>query len=43
MLILLFHFPKKEEDPGWYSRVSNFVPEPDVDVEINVSAKKYFV
>ncbi|XP_073141442.1 acyl-CoA-binding domain-containing protein 4-like isoform X1 [Henckelia pumila] len=25
----------EEEDPGWYSRVSDFVPEPVVDVEIN--------
>ncbi|XP_073065955.1 acyl-CoA-binding domain-containing protein 4-like isoform X3 [Primulina eburnea] len=24
----------EEEDPGWYSRVSNFVSEPAVDVEI---------
>ncbi|XP_059652424.1 acyl-CoA-binding domain-containing protein 4-like [Cornus florida] len=25
----------EEEDPGWYSRASNFVAEPVVDVEIN--------
>uniref|UniRef100_A0A5B6Z672 Putative acyl-CoA-binding domain-containing protein 4-like isoform X1 n=2 Tax=Davidia involucrata TaxID=16924 RepID=A0A5B6Z672_DAVIN len=25
----------EEEDPGWYSRVSNFVAEPIVDVEMN--------
>ncbi|XAR52617.1 hypothetical protein NMG60_11020771 [Bertholletia excelsa] len=25
----------EEEDPGWYSRASNFVAEPVVDVEVN--------
>ncbi|KAJ9681918.1 hypothetical protein PVL29_018011 [Vitis rotundifolia] len=25
----------EEEDPGWYSRASDFVPEPVVDVEMN--------
>ncbi|CAA0823222.1 Acyl-CoA-binding domain-containing protein 4 [Striga hermonthica] len=29
----------QEEDPGWYSRVSNFVPEPVRDVEMNHSPK----
>ncbi|KAL3538125.1 hypothetical protein ACH5RR_001491 [Cinchona calisaya] len=29
----------EEEDPGWYSRASNFTPEPAVDVEINQNAK----
>ncbi|KAI5658783.1 hypothetical protein M9H77_27576 [Catharanthus roseus] len=29
----------EEEDPGWYSRVSNFTPEPVVDVEINRDSK----
>ncbi|THG07315.1 hypothetical protein TEA_006671 [Camellia sinensis var. sinensis] len=28
-----------EEDPGWYSRASNFVAEPVVDVEINRNPK----
>ncbi|KAL3516071.1 hypothetical protein ACH5RR_022973 [Cinchona calisaya] len=27
----------EEEDPGWYSRASNFTPEPVVDVEMNLS------
>ncbi|EYU29898.1 hypothetical protein MIMGU_mgv1a0025141mg, partial [Erythranthe guttata] len=25
----------EEEDPGWYSRVSDFIPEPVLDVQIN--------
>ncbi|XP_028084821.1 acyl-CoA-binding domain-containing protein 4-like [Camellia sinensis] len=29
----------EEEDPGWYSRASNFVAEPVVDVEINRNPK----
>ncbi|KAK4491096.1 hypothetical protein RD792_001818 [Penstemon davidsonii] len=29
----------EEEDPGWYSRVSNFVAEPVVDVEMNHNPK----
>lgn len=27
----------QEEDPGWYSRASNDIPDPVVDVQINVS------
>lgn len=33
----VFHSSEQEEDPGWYSRVSNFVAEPVLDVEVNVS------
>ncbi|GFQ07147.1 acyl-coa-binding domain-containing protein 4 [Phtheirospermum japonicum] len=35
----------EEEDPGWYSRVSNFVAEPVLDVEINkkVNASKLII
>ncbi|XP_058222075.1 acyl-CoA-binding domain-containing protein 4-like [Rhododendron vialii] len=29
----------EEEDPGWYSRVSNFVAEPVLDVEVNHNPK----
>ncbi|KAF3454512.1 hypothetical protein FNV43_RR04960 [Rhamnella rubrinervis] len=29
----------EEEDPGWYSRASNFVPEPVVDVQMNHTSK----
>uniref|UniRef100_A0A5B6Z6Q2 Putative acyl-CoA-binding domain-containing protein 4-like isoform X1 n=1 Tax=Davidia involucrata TaxID=16924 RepID=A0A5B6Z6Q2_DAVIN len=29
----------EEEDPGWYSRVSNFVAEPVVDAEMNHNQK----
>lgn len=29
----------EEEDPGWYSRASNFVAEPVVDVEMNHNPK----
>lgn len=29
----------EEEDPGWYSRASNFIPEPVVDVEMNHNSK----
>lgn len=29
----------EEEDPGWYSRVSSFIPEPVVDVEVNHNTK----
>ncbi|KAA8545143.1 hypothetical protein F0562_019968 [Nyssa sinensis] len=29
----------EEEDPGWYSRVSNFVAEPVVDAEMNHNPK----
>lgn len=29
----------EEEDPGWYSRASNFVIEPVVDVEVNQKTK----
>nr|XP_043621055.1 acyl-CoA-binding domain-containing protein 4 [Erigeron canadensis] len=29
----------EEEDPGWYSRVSNFTPDPIVDVEMNHNQK----
>ncbi|KAL3814677.1 hypothetical protein ACJIZ3_015945 [Penstemon smallii] len=29
----------EEEDPGWYSRVSNFVAEPVLDVEMNHNPK----
>ncbi|XP_076952865.1 acyl-CoA-binding domain-containing protein 4-like [Bidens hawaiensis] len=29
----------EEEDPGWYSRVSDFIPEPVVDVEMNHNSK----
>ncbi|KAL6565449.1 acyl-CoA-binding domain-containing protein 4 [Orobanche hederae] len=25
----------EEEDPGWYMRLSNFIAEPDLDVELN--------
>lgn len=34
---LTFTFLEQEEDPGWYSRASNFVPEPVQDIEMNVS------
>lgn len=34
---LTFTFLEQEEDPGWYSRASNFVPEPVQDMEMNVS------
>jgi hypothetical protein len=27
----------EEDDPGWYSRASNDIPDPVVDVQINVS------
>lgn len=33
-LLLIFY---QEEDPGWYSRASNDIPDPVVDVQINVS------
>lgn len=42
----MLHFSKQEEDPGWYSRVSNFVAEPVLDVEVNVSVSeitRYFM
>ncbi|WOH14348.1 hypothetical protein DCAR_0933867 [Daucus carota subsp. sativus] len=29
----------EEEDPGWYSRASNFVPEPVQDIEMNSNTK----
>ncbi|KAD3067487.1 hypothetical protein E3N88_35367 [Mikania micrantha] len=29
----------EEEDPGWYSRVSNFISDPIVDVEMNHNLK----
>lgn len=29
----------EEEDPGWYSRASNFVPEPVQDIEMNSNSK----
>ncbi|KAF5803237.1 putative acyl-CoA-binding protein, ACBP [Helianthus annuus] len=29
----------EEEDPGWYSRISDFIPEPVVDVEMNHNSK----
>ncbi|KAD3067443.1 hypothetical protein R6Q59_018487 [Mikania micrantha] len=29
----------EEEDPGWYSRVSNFISDPVVDVEMNHNLK----
>ncbi|KVI10952.1 acyl-CoA-binding domain-containing protein 4-like isoform X1 [Cynara cardunculus var. scolymus] len=29
----------EEEDPGWYSRISNFISEPVVDVEMNHNSK----
>lgn len=29
----------EEEDPGWYSRVSNFTPDPAVEVEMNHNQK----
>ncbi|KAI3701954.1 hypothetical protein L6452_27470 [Arctium lappa] len=29
----------EEEDPGWYSRASNFISEPVVDVEMNHTSK----
>ncbi|XP_076900743.1 acyl-CoA-binding domain-containing protein 4-like [Bidens hawaiensis] len=29
----------EEEDPGWYSRVSDFIPVPVVDVEMNHNSK----
>ncbi|KAI3810533.1 hypothetical protein L1987_20150 [Smallanthus sonchifolius] len=29
----------EEEDPGWYSRASNFISDPVVDVEMNHSSK----
>ncbi|KAI3770679.1 hypothetical protein L6452_01820 [Arctium lappa] len=29
----------EEEDPGWYSRISNFISEPVLDVEMNHNSK----
>ncbi|KAI3786792.1 hypothetical protein L1987_40767 [Smallanthus sonchifolius] len=34
-LMRLFVKILEEEDPGWYSRVSNLIPEPVVDVHMN--------
>lgn len=33
----------EEEDPGWYSRASNFIAEPVVDVEMNHTPKEELV
>lgn len=38
--LFLSHLLQQEEDPSWYSRVPEFVVEPVVDVEINVSSMK---
>lgn len=40
LLLFLFSFVVQEEDPGWYSRASNSVADPVIDVQMNVSIRK---